>query len=299
LDQYENLDRSKKLLQKQTTQLKTAYDISTSIRQSLNINDTLKAITDTLVNEAGFEAAFIELCRDADEKEINIKAQSGLVKEFTHPIHIEIVINENLIGDLIVYPKPEIDFRESDELLEYLTPVINITIHDALVLRTVTDYRDNLEQKVLDRTSELRRARDELTEINKLLKDAQQAQNRFFTNISHEFRTPLTLILGPSKQIFEQSKEEKTKTTAELIHRSANKLNRLKLKAWPLNLVNVVRGIANSFYSLAERKKITLEFNCDEREIVTYVDRNKIDKILNNILSNAFKFTPENGKVEI
>ena len=106
------------------------------------------------------------------------------------------------------------------------------------------------------------------------LHEVDEIKTRFFTNISHEFRTPLTLILGPSKQLSEELKDEKTKTKADLIHRSANKLNRLvdelldiskieagemKLKACPVNLVSVVKEIVLSFHSLAERKKITFK----------------------------------------
>ncbi|RPI71073.1 MAG: hypothetical protein EHM47_10985, partial [Ignavibacteriales bacterium] len=314
LNQYQKLETSQKLLQKQTTQLKTAHEISTSIKQSLNINDTLKAIADALVKEAGFSAAYIELCKDIDENDIKIKLQTGVITDLVTPIHQEINVNDKKIGELIIYPKPEMDYRDSNELLEYLGPVINIAIHDALVLRAVTDYKDNLELKVSDRTVELQNARDELTETNALLKAAHQTQNRFFTNISHEFRTPLTLILGPAKQLSEQLNEDKAKEQLDLIHRSAKKLNRLvdelldiskiesgemKLKACPINLVAALKEMTLSFYSLAERKNITFRVSSDEEEIIAYVDKDKLDKILTNVLSNAFKFTPEDGKVEI
>ena len=73
----------------------------------------------------------------------------------------------------------------------------------------------------------------------------------------------------------------------------------MKLKACPVNIVALVSELAFSFHSLAERKKIAFNFNCDENEIITYLDKDKTDKILTNVLSNAFKFTPEGGKVEI
>jgi signal transduction histidine kinase len=148
----------------------------------------------------------------------------------------------------------------------------------------------------------------------KKLHEVDELKSRFFTNISHEFRTPLTLILGPSKQLSIELKDEKTKSKADLIHRSASKLNRLvdelldiskieagemKLKACPVNIVTLVSELAFSFHSLAERKKIAFNFNCDENEIIVYLDKDKADKILTNVLSNAFKFTPEGGKVEV
>lgn len=146
------------------------------------------------------------------------------------------------------------------------------------------------------------------------LHEVDEIKSRFFTNISHEFRTPLTLILGPAKQLSELLKEDRAKEQLDLIRRSAKKLNRLvdelldiskiesgemKLKACPQNLVSVVKEITLSFHSLADRKRITFKIICDEDEIIAYIDKDKVDKIFSNFLSNAFKFTPEGGKVEI
>ena len=73
----------------------------------------------------------------------------------------------------------------------------------------------------------------------------------------------------------------------------------MKLRASPFNLVALIKEIALSFYSLAERKKITFNLISEFDEIIVYVDKEKLDKILNNVLSNAFKFTPENGKISV
>ncbi len=146
------------------------------------------------------------------------------------------------------------------------------------------------------------------------LHEIDEIKNSFFANISHEFRTPLTLILGPAKQLLQGSKDEKIKSAADLIHRSAKKLNRLvdelldiskiesgemKLNACSENLVSLVRDITLPFSPLADRKKINFRLNCEENEIIAYVDKDKFEKILNNVLSNAFKFTPEGGTVEV
>jgi signal transduction histidine kinase/DNA-binding response OmpR family regulator len=300
LHQYDKLDRSKRLLLKQTTQLKTAFKISNSIRQSLNINETLKAITDTLVEVAEYSAASIELCKNMDDDEINIKYESGLTNKLISPIQKDLIVENKKIGELMVYPKPEIDYKETIELLEYLIPIISIAVHDALLFNTIVDYKSNLEQKIKDRTIELQKT--------------HQTQKRFFTNISHEFRTPLTLILGPSRELREELKDEKLKTKADLIHRSASNLNKLvdelmeiskiesgelKLIASPLNIVSVVNDLTLPFYSLAERRKITFNVRSDEEEIITYIDKTKFEKILTNVLSNAFKFTPEGGSVDV
>ena len=314
LNQYNKLEESKKLLQKQTTQLRTAHDITKSIRQSRDINNTLYVITEALIHDADFRFANIRLYKDIEGNKLDINAVSGIEDKNIISISRPVIINNEKIGELIVHPKIGIDQFECEEMLTYLQPIINITIHDALVLRTVTDYKNNLEAKVETRTAELKKAQSKLSKTIHLLEDAQQTQNRFFTNISHEFRTPLTLILGPAKNIIELSKNDKIKEEAILIHRSAKKLNRLanqlldisriesgkmKLKTTKQNLVAVINEIVSSFQSFAERKNISLKLNSDKEELLLYLDKDKIDKIINNILSNAIKFTPTGGCVEV
>ena len=314
LNQYNRLEESKRLLQKQTTQLKTAHDITKSIRQSKDIKNTLNAITHALVHDADFSFAKIKLFKDIELNNFAIDVASGLEEKNTSSIFQNIIINNNIIGELIVHPKIGIEQSEDKELLIFLQPIINITIHDSLVLRTVTDYKNNLEAKVETRTAELKKAQIQLSKTIHLLEETQQAQNRFFTNISHEFRTPLTLILGPAKQILESHKFETVKENAKLIQRSAKKLNRLanqlldisriesgnmKLKTSKQNLVTIIKEIVTAFQSFAERKNILLKLCSDEKEIFLYLDKDKIDKIFTNLLSNAFKFTPYGGCVEV
>jgi signal transduction histidine kinase/DNA-binding response OmpR family regulator/ligand-binding sensor domain-containing protein len=169
-------------------------------------------------------------------------------------------------------------------------------------------YRLRLRQIQLKQAAEMEHFQAEhLAEVDKL-------KSRFFANISHEFRTPLTLILGPAKRLLERSNDEQSRTDADLIHRSARKLNRLvdelldiakieagemKLKARPINIVSAVNDNVLTFQSLAERRKIICRSHCAEREIIVYLDKEMTDKMLTNVLSNAFKFTPEGGTVDV
>ncbi len=70
----------------------------------------------------------------------------------------------------------------------------------------------------------------------------------------------------------------------------------MKLETKEEDIIPLLKGLVLSFTSLAERKKITLGFNSSEEIINVYLDRDKIEKIINNLLSNAFKFTPDGGK---
>ncbi len=146
------------------------------------------------------------------------------------------------------------------------------------------------------------------------LQELDELKTRFFSNISHEFRTPLTLILGPAKQIIEQSGDEIIKEKAKLINRNAKKLSNLanqlleltrieagkmKLELSFQDLIPLMNDLIKSFQSFAESKNISLRLNSNKDSCFVYLDNDKFDKILSNLLSNALKFTPNNGFVSV
>ena len=153
------------------------------------------------------------------------------------------------------------------------------------------------------------------------LHEVDELKSRFFTNISHEFRTPLTLILGPVRQLIETIKDESTnidgrrvRNELKVVHKNANRLlglvnqlldisklesGNMKLQTRAQNIIPLLKVLVLSFTSYAERKRITLKFNSSYDEIIAYIDKDKIEKIITNVLSNAFKFTPEGGQIDV
>lgn len=143
--------------------------------------------------------------------------------------------------------------------------------------------------------------------------ETDKMKSRFFANISHEFRTPLTLILGPAEKILSDNSDD-IKKDANIIRSNSKRLlqlinqlldlskleaGKLKLEVSKGNIVSFVKGAALSFESLAESKDISLKINSEKEFIEMYFDKEKMLKILTNILSNAFKFTPEEGQITI
>jgi len=143
--------------------------------------------------------------------------------------------------------------------------------------------------------------------------EVDEMKSRFFANISHEFRTPLTLIFGPAKDVIQKTKEPETKQNVGIIKRNASRLyalvnqlldisklesGKMKLQTSEHNIIPLLKGYVLSFSSLAERKKIKLNINSVDEILKAYVDTDKVEKIINNLLSNAFKFTPEGGKID-
>jgi len=144
------------------------------------------------------------------------------------------------------------------------------------------------------------------------LQEIDSMKSRFFANISHEFRTPLTLILGPLGKMLAQTKSKEKKQEFKLMQRNAQRLQRLinqlldlsKIEAGkmtlhtrPENIVALLNRIIQTFESQAKMKAIELKFQSEQDEIIAYVDRDKIENIFYNLLSNALKFTPEGGTV--
>lgn len=157
------------------------------------------------------------------------------------------------------------------------------------------------------RIDAIRREKDRFQELDQL-------KSRFFANISHEFRTPLTLIMGPLNQLKEKQTESKDRKLMGMMHRNAERLLSLinqildlsKLEAGKMTLdlqeVNfpaLVKGIVMSFESLAEQQGVRLNFVSEVDELDLWVDPNKVERIFNNLLSNAFKFTKTSEEVAV
>ncbi len=168
-----------------------------------------------------------------------------------------------------------------------------------------------LERIVNERTATIRQQAQRLAELDKL-------KSRFLANISHEFRTPLTLILGPLEDwLAETHRDDHRQTTWWQMHRAARRLLRLvnqlldlsRLEAGKLTLTvtcgdfrNFLRNITLSFASLADQKNICLRFTCAVSETAlqeAWFDADKMETIFSNLLSNALKFTPSGGEVTV
>ena len=137
---------------------------------------------------------------------------------------------------------------------------------------------------------------------------------KFFTNISHEFRTPLTLIMSPVEKLLINMKEKPEEKYLKLIEQNAKRLllmvNQLldfrKMEVQGFNyipsfgdIVVFLREAVSSFKNLSEQKHIELVFLTKIKELNTYFDKDKLEKIMFNLLSNAFKFTPGYGQVSV
>lgn len=167
--------------------------------------------------------------------------------------------------------------------------------------------------KLESQNKEILTQHNELKKLNKKLKLVSKLRLSFFTNISHEFRTPLTLIIGPVGKLLEDNTLGKeAKNTLQVMNRNAQRLlhlinqlmdfrkiekGRMELRVTRENIELFCRNIYKAFEPLAEIKNIEFSFIATNLPEEVWFDEQKMENILYNLLSNAFKFTKEGGKV--
>jgi signal transduction histidine kinase/DNA-binding response OmpR family regulator len=205
-----------------------------------------------------------------------------------------------------------LDFARTNEDLSMRLAQVEELSEKALAQETeklelITRQAEKLEKTVIERTAQVQRQADRLQELD-------QVKSRFFINLTHEFRTPLTLILGPAKQILSRKADQQTQADAETIGRNADRLlqlinqlldlskleaGKMELNNTPVELVRMTRRNVLLFQSLAEQKQIRLAFTSAWDTLYLRLDQAKLEGILFNLLSNAIKFTESGGMIDV
>jgi signal transduction histidine kinase/DNA-binding response OmpR family regulator len=171
-------------------------------------------------------------------------------------------------------------------------------------------------KEIDDKNRQLQQKTLQLEEQSEKLKEMDQIKSRFFANISHEFRTPITLIMGPLEQMLStcpgHDREQKKKLRMML--RNCQRLLRLinqllelanfesgtmKLQSRPRNIIHFLKGIIASFEILTDQEELDLIFHAEEEDITLYLDDRKMEDVICNLLINAIKFTPAGGKITV
>lgn len=144
--------------------------------------------------------------------------------------------------------------------------------------------------------------------------ELDQARSRFFANISHEFRTPLTLIKAPLEDLLTSRKNDEERVLFLGMHQNTERLLELvnqlldlsKLEAGvlqiqtePLDIYLLLKQLAGNFQSLASQKQLDFQIEIPAESLPLHVDKDKFEKIILNLLSNAIKFAPEKGWVQL
>ncbi|RLD77300.1 MAG: hypothetical protein DRJ10_12170, partial [Bacteroidetes bacterium] len=195
------------------------------------------------------------------------------------------------------------------------------------LVHKLKNYSVELEKKVKERTAEVSKQKDELNENLKIIKTAHQKlfvsekklkkldefKSKFFANISHEFRTPLSLILASIDDLLiSEILNADNKYAVHLIKKNSDRLYRLVNQLLELskldegkmrmslsqgNICHALKDILSNYDSVAKRKRIKFKIHISKDFVDGYWDREKLEMIVHNLLSNAFKYTPEYGEI--
>ena len=200
----------------------------------------------------------------------------------------------------MVNKKDKTEFTENDLSL---VSILSIQIGQLI-------KNSQLQQEYFQKSKEAELSRWESDK----LKELDTIKTNFFTNLSHEFRTPLTLILGPLEKLLDGKTKGDPASQYQLMHNHASRLlqlvnqlldlssldaGKMKLEIGVYDIVSFVKSIVSSFQHFAEEKKISLNFTSKSEKFDACFDRDKLQKIISNLLSNAVKFNKENGFVHI
>jgi signal transduction histidine kinase/ligand-binding sensor domain-containing protein/DNA-binding NarL/FixJ family response regulator len=176
-------------------------------------------------------------------------------------------------------------------------------------------HQRELERQISERTHQLRQEKERTERQARDLRQLDQARTRFFTNISHEFRTPLTLIMGPIQEFLRRDEiSTRDREGHEMVLRNSRYLLRLvnqildlarleageiQLQAAHGDLAALVRDIAALFEPICQRQEITFSVKVEPESILLVFDEQRMEQVVANLLSNAIKFTPAGGEVRL
>jgi signal transduction histidine kinase/DNA-binding response OmpR family regulator/ligand-binding sensor domain-containing protein len=176
--------------------------------------------------------------------------------------------------------------------------------------------QEHLEQEIQKATQQIRADKKTIEAQAEDLRKLDELKTRFFANVSHELRTPLTLMLGPIKSVLKrQNIDNKSHTFLSTAEQNGHKLlklvneildlnkleaGKLALKEETVHFYSFVKRLTSNFMSYAESTNVSFLFDYQlERDIHLLLDKHKLETILNNLLSNAFKFTTKDGKIQV
>ena len=215
-----------------------------------------------------------------------------------------------------VIKNQERKYSTQNNLLKLLTSLFVIVLSLAIYSVYSRIIISRKKQELEGTNKKIKNQKNEIKRFSNELKQSNEARLNFFTGLSHEFKTPLTLILSSVESLEAELKNKGISVTKEinLMYNNSRRLLRLinqlldyrkmedhkfTLRASKTNLLDFSNSIISDFDREAKKKNINFSLTTNNSELEVYLDRNLMDKVYFNLLSNAFKFTPEKGKISI
>jgi signal transduction histidine kinase/AraC-like DNA-binding protein len=221
----------------------------------------------------------------------------------------EIEKQQNILSEQIRIYKNQRTFNNILITALFLVVVLGLIVYFS--------WRKNkrISKKLQLQNEEISKQSNQLIELSAKTEEAHQARINFFTNISHEFRTPLTLILAPLEELLSNPRiHQEVKQSLQLIQRNGVRLyrlidqlmdfrkiefNKMPMQVSENDIIGFTKYIVDAYKLLAKNKNIDLQLITSERKLDVWFDIRMLDKVIFNLMSNAFKFTKEDGFVHV
>lgn len=196
--------------------------------------------------------------------------------------------------------------------ITFLAIILSLTVYSIYSMLTIRKKNKQL----LLKNKKITIQRNQIEKIAEEVKESNEAKFNFFTGLSHEFKTPITLIMSSIESLREGLKDKKGKYIYELdlINNNSSRLLRLinnlldfrksedkkfNLRASETNIYKFSKGVFDDFQREAKKRGIRFTLDSNNKDLKLFIDRNLMDKVYFNLFSNAFKFTPDNGIISL
>jgi signal transduction histidine kinase/DNA-binding response OmpR family regulator len=305
---------------------KEAYIVagrSNDLQLRKDITDTLASLYKT-INDFKTAFGYQSISKLLSDSLHTIEQQESMTS-WEMKLEFEKIYNQNLIHKKISDEeiKRQKAYRNSALLVSLFVLILGWLVwinykrkkRDYIQLEEQKRQIEEKNQEIQSQVEEITTQKDEIERISNELHQSDENKFRFFTNLSHEFRTPLTLILNPAKNLIDTLPlNGEYKKQVKYIYSNAQKLFDLtnqimdlqKLDAGMLmlnleedDIIEYCVGIISSFESLCDAKRISIHIESVFSSVLTRFDKDKIGKILINLLSNAIKFSFKNSVIEV
>ena len=303
-------------LERQARRLETATSIIQAAHEELSLAGVVEGIAQSFVEVGGFAGAEITIDSTIDGLHIHHHCARGdLDTGDALTRQTPVFIRGVEVGTITTHYHSADIIDDQTDLLEFVLPMLFGGIDHAISFAEVLDYRATLERKVEERTAELAEAHRQLSHSLDELREAKSARDRFFANINHEIRTPLTLIQlaadgvarsgDPITDGTRQKLEEVNAATRRLLHLvdsllllAAGDEGKLRISPRALDVAASMQRLVRNWKTASERGQIRLTYDGPD-ECPATLDETALETVVGNFVSNAVKFTPPGGAVTI
>ena len=297
-NKYVDLEKAKSRIESQQKTIELVHSITSTTHQNLRLGDTVEVISRQLSQRLSYD--YVEVKVDAEQDGVHVAQVARLGVEANQAHHHELLLTSRNGGlGAIRVGREKNEITDSDrQLLALVTEAVTVGIENAVSYEVIASYRNDLEQKVATRTSELAEAREQLER-------SLESRNQFFSNVNHDLRSPLMAMLlviqriaqnpnlnADAKRSLEQAQAnaQRMKDLVEDLLSLASGSEGKRVEMVQVDAATMLEHIGNALRPVAESKNLELKIEV-EPGLVFDANAKQIERAYSNLADNALKYT--------